>query len=260
MLFGGLSLGLGALAWWLGGLPAGLGGLAVGLCAAMTLLLIGDRVLLGMLHAAVMPVEDAPALASVVRQLAERMEVDVSEIYAIDDDHPRAFVLAGAPRQSSLVVTTGFLELGAVADLEGLVAHELAHLRHRDTIVQTPIVVIAASMLELARLTGPLRRASLVVLGPVAGSIVHLFISPKRELAADRTADAATTTPNAVAEGLQRLDRASELVPFSASPATEPLYTIDPFDGEGLSPWFSTHPSLPERLAQLGAQAPVPST
>ena len=257
LLLGGLSLGLGALAWWLGGIAAGLGGLAVGLCAAMTLLLIGDRVLLGMLHASVLPVEEAPALASAVRQLAERMEVDVSEIYAIDDDHPRAFALAGAPRQSSLVVTTGFLELGAVADLEGLVAHELAHLRHRDTIVQTPIVVIAASVLELARLMGPLRRAALVVLAPVAGSVVHLFISPKREFVADRTANAATTSPNAVADGLQRLDRASGLVPFSASPATEPLYTIDPFDSDGLAPWFSTHPPLPERLARLGARAPV---
>ena len=181
------------------------------------------------------------------------------ELHAIEDDHPRAFALSGAPRQASLVVTTGFLELGAGVDLEGLVAHELAHVRHRDTIVQTPIVVIAASVLELARLMGPLRRPALVVLGPVAGSIVHLFLSPKREFAADRAADAASVGPNVVAEGLRRLDRASELVPFSASPATEPLYAIDPFDGEGLAPWFSTHPPLAERMAQLGTRAPVTS-
>jgi len=256
-LLGGLPLGLGALTWWLGGIAAGSAGLVVGLCAAMSLLLIGDRVLLGMLGAADLPAEDAPALAHTVLQVSERMGVEIAELYAIEDDHPRAFALSGSPRQSSLVVTTGFLELGAVVDLEGLVAHELAHVRHRDTIVQTPVVLIAASVLELARLMGPLRRAALVVLGPLAGSVVHLFISPKREFAADRVADAASAGPNVVADGLQRLDRASELVPFSASPATEPLYAIDPFDGDGLAPWFSTHPPLAQRMAQLGTRAPV---
>lgn len=257
LLLASLALGLGALGWWLGGLAVGLSGLVIGLCAAMTLLLLGDRVLLGMSHAVALPPEEAPALAGTVRQLAERMDVEVAEMYAIEDDHPRTFALAGSPRQNSLVVTTGFLELGATTDLEGLVAHELAHLRHRDTIVQTPIVLVAASVLELARFAGPLRRHTLVVLAPLAGSIVHLFISPKREFAADRAADAASSRPGAVADGLQRLDRASELVPFSASPATEPLYTIDPFDSEGIAPWFSTHPPLAERLSQLGAHASV---
>ena len=177
LLFAGPTLGLGALTWWLGGLAAGLTGLVVGLCASMSLLLLGDRVLLGMLGAAELRPEDAPALAQTARQVAQRMDTSLDELYAIEDDHPRAFALAGSPRRSSLVVTTGFLELGAVIDLEGLIAHELAHVRHRDTIVQTPVVVIAASILELARLTGPLRRPALAVLGPVAGSVVHLFLS-----------------------------------------------------------------------------------
>lgn len=259
VLLGGLSLGLGALTWWLGGIAAGATGLVIGLCAALSLVLIGDRVLLGMLGATQLSPEDAPALAQTARQLAQRMEVRIDELYAIEDDHPRAFALAGTPGHNSLAVTTGFLELGAVIDLEGLVAHEVAHVRHRDTIVQTPVVVIAASILELARLMGPLRRAALVVLGPVAGSVVHLFLSPKREFAADRTADAVSGGPNVVADGLQRLDRASELVPFEASPATGPLYTVDPFDDDGLAPWFSTHPPLAERLAQLGTRAPVHS-
>ena len=258
-LLGGLALGVGGITWWLGGLAAGSAGLVVGLCAAMSLLLLGDRVLLGMLDAADLRPEDAPALTQTVRQLAERMNVEVGELHAIEDDHPRAFALSSPPRQASLVVTTGFLELGAGVDLEGLIAHELAHVRHRDTIVQTPVVVVAASVLELARLMGPLRRPALVVLGPVAGSIVHLFLSPRREFAADRTADAASAGPNVVADGLRRLERASELVPFSASPATEPLYAIDPFDDEGLAPWFSTHPPLAERMARLGTRAPVAS-
>lgn len=259
ILLGGLALGLGALTWWLGGLAAGSAGLVIGLCAAMSILLIGDRVLLGMVGAAALSVEEAPALAHTVSTLGERMGAEITDLYAVEDDHPRAFVLAGSPRQASLIVTTGFLELGAVIDLEGLLAHELAHVRHRDTLVQTPVVMIAASVLELARLTGPLSRAALVVLGPLAGSLVHLFLSPKREFAADLAADAASAGPNVVADGLQRLDLASELVPFSASPATGPLYAIDPFDGEGLAQWFKTHPPLAKRMAELGTREPVRS-
>ncbi len=256
-LLGGFALALGGLAWWLGGLSVGALGLAVGVIAGATLLATGDRVLLGMVEAEELPPEDAPALAQMLHRLAENMDVHVDQLYAIEDDHPRAFALGRSPRHAALVVTTGFLSMASIDELEGLLAHELAHARHRDTLVQTLVVVIAATVLELARFAGPLKRAALYVLGPLAGSIVQLFLSTRREFAADTVADRVSVNPNVVVTGLERLDRASELVPFSANPATSPLYTIDPFDDDGLAGWFSTHPPLPERLARLGRREAV---
>lgn len=259
-LLGGFALALGALAWWLGGLTVGALGLVIGVIAGATLLALGDRVLLGMMEAEVLPPENVPALAQMLQRLAEDMGVHVDELHLIEDDHPRAFALGRSPQHASIVMTSGFLSMASLDYLEGLFAHELAHARHRDTLVQTSVVVIAATVLEFARFTGPFRRAFLYVLGPIAGSIVQLCLSPKREFAADMVADQVSASPNVVVTGLERLDKASELVPFSANPATAPLYTIDPFDDDGLAGWFATHPPLRERLEQLGRRAAVQSS
>jgi heat shock protein HtpX len=257
-LIGAFALPLGGVMWWLGGLPVGALGLAIGLIAGATLLVLGDRIVLGLLEAEELPPDNVPGLTQAVYQLAETMGVRVNDLYLIEDDHPRTFALGG-PRHATVVVTTGFLAMASMDELEGLLAHELAHARHRDTLMQTSVVVIAATILELARFGGPLRKVMLYFLGPLAGSIVQLFISPNREFAADLVADLACTTPNVVVTGLERLDRASELVTFSANPATEPLYTLDPFDDDGLAGWFSTHPPLSDRLLRLGRRAAVHS-
>lgn len=257
-LIGGFALPLGGVLWWLGGLSVAALGLAIGLIAGATLLVLGDRIVLGLLEAEELPPDNVPRLTQAVYQLAEAMGVRVNELYLIDDDHPRTFALGG-PRHAAVVVTTGFLAMASMDELEGLLAHELAHARHRDTLMQTSVVVIAATILELARFGGPLKNVMLYFLGPLAGSIVQLFISPNREYAADLVADLACATPNVVVSGLERLDRASELVTFSANPATEPLYTLDPFDDDGLAGWFSTHPPLADRLLRLGRRAEVHS-
>jgi heat shock protein HtpX len=137
------------------------------------------------------------------------------------------------------------------AELEGVIAHELAHVRRRDVTIQTTAVVLAAVLVETSRIGGWLARALLVVLGPVAAAIVHLMLSPKREFAADREAARLCGSPHGLADALVRLERASELVDFRASPATEPLYTIDPFADEGLAVLFASHPPVGERVQRL---------
>ncbi len=121
------------------------------------------------------------------------------------------------------------------AELEGVLAHELAHIRNRDVLVQTAAVVVAAALIETSRVGGWLQRTLLFVLGPLAAAIVHLLLSPKREFAADRAAAALCGSPHGLADALLRLEQAAELVEFRASPATEPLYTINPFAEEGLA-------------------------
>jgi heat shock protein HtpX len=132
-----------------------------------------------------------------------------------------------------------------------VLAHELAHVRHRDVVVQTPVVVVAATLLELSRIGGWLQRALLFVLGPIAAAFVHLLLSPKREFVADRAAAAICDSPHPMADALVRLDAAAELVSFAGSPATEPLYTVNPFAEEGLGALFVTHPPLGERVRRL---------
>jgi heat shock protein HtpX len=111
--------------------------------------------------------------------------------------------------------------------------------------------VLAATLLELTRIGGWFQRALLWVAGPVAAAFVHLMLSPNREYLADQAAATICASPHPLADALVRLDQASELVSFSASPATEPLYTINPFMEEGLAALFVTHPSVGERVRRL---------
>jgi heat shock protein HtpX len=132
-----------------------------------------------------------------------------------------------------------------------VLAHELAHVRNRDIVVQTSVVVLAATVLELSRVGGWLSRALLFVLGPVAAAFVHLMLSPKREFLADTGSAAICGSPHPMADALMRLEQASELVSFVGSPATEPLYTINPFMEEGLAALFVTHPPVGARVRRL---------
>jgi heat shock protein HtpX len=122
--------------------------------------------------------------------------------------------------------------------------------------VQTSVVVLAAALVEMSRIGGFLERALLFVLGPIAAAFVHLLLSPKREFEADRIAAYLCDSPHGLADALVRLETASELVQFAASPATEPLYTINPFMEEGLARMFVTHPPVAERVRRLREMDP----
>ena len=143
------------------------------------------------------------------------------------------------------------------AELEGVLAHELAHIRNRDVFIQTAASVLAVGLVEASRVGGFLQRALLFAFGPTAASIVHLLLSPKREFEADRTAAAICGSPHGLADALIRLEQTSELVDFRANPATEPLYTVNPFAEEGLAALFVTHPPVGERIQRLRALDPT---
>src|SRR5207247_5011932 len=155
-------------------------------------------------------------------------------LYLLADGYPRALVAGrGAGGGTALAVSVGLLGVSTPAELEGIVAHELAHLRRRDVLVQTLAVIIAAAVVEASRLGGWLQRALLFVLGPLAASSVHLLLSPKREYEADRFAAELCGSPHGLADALLRLEQSAELVEFRGSPATEPLYPINPFIEQG---------------------------
>jgi len=216
-----------------------------------------DRVALGMVGARELPLAEAPLLHSTVERLAALARVAKPRLYVMPDGMPRALVVGRGPRASTLAVSAGLVSACPPAELEGVLAHELAHVRHRDVVVQTAVVVLAAWLVEASRIGGFLERALLFVLGPVAAAFVHLLLSPRREFAADRAAAALCESPHGLADALARLEQASELVSFAGSPATEPLYTFNPFMEEGLAALFVTHPPVPDRIRRLRALDPA---
>ena len=210
-----------------------------------------DRVVLGMLGARELPLGEAPLLHSTVERLAARAGIAKPRLYLIPDGLPLAAATGRGLRSSAIAVTTGCVAACSPAELEGVLAHEVAHVRLHDVQVQTAAAVAAAVTLEASRLGGFLERALLFVLGPVAAACVHLLVSPKREFAADRFAARLCDSPHGLADALVRLDQAAELVAFEGSPATEPLFTVNPFAERGLGSLFVTHPAVGERVRRL---------
>jgi heat shock protein HtpX len=226
------------------------------------LLLVGaayfyaDRIALGMVGARELPRGEAPVLHSTVERIAARAGVPKPRLYLLRDGYPRALSAGRGPRGAAIAVSRGLLGAATPAELEGVLAHELAHIRDRDVLIQSAVAVVAGAIVETSRIGGFLQRTLLFVLGPLAAAFMHLFLSPKREFLADEAAAQLCDSPHGLADALIRLEQTSELVEFQASPATEPLYTINPFAEEGLAALFVTHPPVGERVTRLRALDP----
>jgi heat shock protein HtpX len=221
------------------------------LLAAAAVYAYGDRALLGMLGAREYALAEDPILRSSVDALSAKLGVTPPKLYLIADGFPRALAAGRGPRGSTLAVSTGLLTALRPRELEAVLAHELAHVRSRDVLVQTWAVMFAVVLVDLSRIGGWFERALRSIFAPIAAAFVHLLLSPKREFAADRVAAGLCESPHDLADALVRLDAASELLAFEAHPATEPLYTTNPFAEEGLAALFVTHPPLDERVRRL---------
>jgi heat shock protein HtpX len=227
-----------------------------GLLIGLAVYWYADRAVLGLVRARELPPGEAPALHSALEQLALRARIAKPRLYLIDSGHPHALSAGRGPHSAGIAVSSGLLGLLAPAEVDGVLAHEIAHLRHRDVLLQSAVVVVALSVLESTRIGGFLQRALLFVLGPVSAAFVHLLLSPRRELAADRAAANLCGSPHGLADALVRLEQAGELIRFASNPATEPVYIINPFAEEGLAGLFVTHPAVGERVRLLRALDP----
>jgi heat shock protein HtpX len=255
-LVAGLCAVLGLLGWAAGGYRLLSSVVFCALLASAAAYWYVDRVVMGMIGARELPLAEAPAVHSMLERLAAVARVTKPKLYLIPDGHPRALAVGRGPRGSAIAVSRGLLAAAPPAELEGVLAHELAHVRGRDVVTQEVVVILAAALVDLTRVGGFLQRALLFLLGPLAAAPVHLMLSPKREFAADRFAARLCDSPHGLADALLRLEQANELVDFSASPATEPLYTINPFDPRGVAAMFLTHPPTAERVRRLRALDP----
>jgi heat shock protein HtpX len=247
----GLCAALGGLGWLLGGYRVLSIFIFCALLAAVAVYRYADRIVLGMVGARELPKGEAPAVHSAVERLAAKAGVAPPRLYLMADGHPRALAAGRGPRGAAIAVSSGLLAALPPAELEGVLAHELAHLRSRDVLVQTVAVLSATVLIELSRIGGWLTRTLLFVFGPIAAALVHLLLSPKREFLADAAAAAICESPHGLADALVRLEQTSELVDFAASPASEPLYTVNPFEERGLAALFVTHPPVGARVRRL---------
>ena len=223
-----------------------------GLLAGAAVYWYSDRTVLGLVGARPLAAAEAPAYVAAAERLAARANVPNPKLALIRDPFPRV-LSAGRGRAQTIVVSTGLLAALPPAELEGVIAHEIAHAQRRDVLTQTTAVVVAATLLELSRVGGWFQRALLFAFGPVASAVVNGMLSPNREYAADELASRLCNSPHGLADALTRLDQAGELVSFTGNPATAPLHVVSPFEDRGLAGLFSTHPPVLERVRRLRA-------
>jgi heat shock protein HtpX len=253
LLLGGFVAAFAALGWWLGGLRLASVFFVVCLLMAATVYWYGPRIVLASLRARELTLAEATLLHTTVERLAVRAGVMRPRLFLLPSGHPHAVSVGRGVSASAIGLSQGLMAALPPAELEGILAHQLAKIRHRDVVVETPVVVLAGWLVEASRIGGWLERILLFLFAPLAASLVQVLLSPSRELAADRRAADIRESPHGLADALIRLEQANELVEFRASPVTEPLYTVNPFEPVGLAAMFSTHPPIGERVARLRA-------
>jgi heat shock protein HtpX len=207
-------------------------------------------------------------LYPMAQRLCQRMGIPVPKLWVIPEESPNAFATGRNPQHSSVAFTEGLLRYMNDAEVEGVMAHELAHIKHRDILISSIAATIGGAITAVAQFgflfggrsddddaPNPLVAILTVVLGSIASMLIQMAISRTREYAADAGAAEAAGTPNGLISALAKLESWSQRIPLDANPAMSHMYIIKPFTGGGLGRWFSTHPATADRIARLRAAA-----
>jgi len=237
-----------------------------------------DRIVLAMYGA--QPIEEAqfPDLYRIVRRLTTKAGIPMPRVYLIPNDTPNAFATGRSPQHAAVAVTEGILRMLDDEELEGVLAHELSHVKNRDTLIMTiaatmaGVITYLAHMAQWAAMFGGGRRDDeegsssggfiggllLAILAPIAAMLIQLAISRAREFQADASGAQLAGRPWGLAKALGKLETASQVAPLDATPATAHLFIVNPLRGDGLMALFATHPPIEERIARLRAMATRP--
>jgi heat shock protein HtpX len=237
----------------------------------------GDRVVLAMHRAAEIDPIEAPELHRMVAELARAAGIPKPRVFLIPSEQPNAFATGRDPANGVVAVTSGIIRMLDERELRGVLAHEIFHIRNRDVLVATIAASIAAAITYVAQAAqfaalfgggrsdeeghGPLGTLVMVIVAPIAATLIQLGVSRSREYLADETAARLTGDPMALAQALAKLQVGAERIPAEGAPATASLFIVSPLVGSrGLSSLFSTHPPTEERIRRLEAMAhrPVP--
>ena len=270
-----LLLGLlSGLLLFIGGLFGGRHGLYFGLAAAVAMnffsYFFSDKMALSMYSAQpVSPEQNASVyqrVAPLVSTLAQRMQIPMPKLWLIPDNSPNAFATGRNPQHASVAFTAGILNTMSDDEIEGVVAHELGHVLHRDILTSSIAATIATAITFVARMGfffGGSRDSEergggwggilMIVLAPIAAMIIQMAISRSREFEADAASAKFTGTPTKLINALEKLEVYSKRMPMDAMPSTAHLFIIQPFTGQSLMRLFSSHPPTAERIQRLQA-------
>jgi heat shock protein HtpX len=227
-----------------------------------------DRIALAMARAKPVSESEAPRLYQIVRELTTRADLPMPRLYMIPQDQPNAFATGRSPKHSAVAVTRGIVKLLSEDELRGVLAHELAHVRNRDILITSVAATIGGAITYLGYALlwfggdddsplGLIGSLALVLLAPIAASIIQLAVSRQREYSADATGAEISGNPESLASALLRLEEGAKAIPMQVNQAAEPLYIVKPFSGGGIASLFSTHPPIEERVRRLRQMRPA---
>ncbi|MGC2662132.1 MAG: zinc metalloprotease HtpX [Bryobacteraceae bacterium] len=254
---------------------AGRQGLYIGFALAIAMnffsYFLSDKIALATYRAQPVTQQESPEIyarvAPIVGGLAQRMNIPMPKLWLIPDQSPNAFATGRNPQHASVAFTAGILNVMSDAEIEGVVAHELGHVLHRDILISSIAATLATAITFLSRSMfffggaeddregGAFGGILMMILAPIAALLIQMAISRTREFDADAASAKYTGNPRELVSALQKLEAYSQRVPMNATPSTAHMFIIQPFSGESLMRMFSTHPSTAERIARLQAMA-----
>ena len=274
------ALLLGALTGLLmliGGLIHGRGGVFIAFIFAMILNFgsywFSDKIVLKMYHAQEVSESSAPDLFSIVRNLALKARLPMPRVYIIPEETANAFATGRNEKHAVVAVTEGITKILNKKELEGVIAHELSHIKNRDMLIGSIAATLAGAIVMLAHMAqwaaifgggrsddddggGIIGLIAMAILAPIAAALIQMAISRSREYLADASGAGITKNPYGLAGALEKLSRASQTIPMDAQPSTAHLFIVNPLSGKLLMNLFSTHPPLEDRIARLKSMKP----
>lgn len=264
---------------WIGKMIGGQTGMVIALVLAVLMngisFWFSDKIVLKMYHARPVDMHEAPELYEMVSDLIRVANMPMPKLYVIKDTMPNAFATGRDPHHAAVAVTTGLLGILNQREVRGVLAHELAHVKHRDILIATIAAVMAGAVMMLANLAQMAAWFGIgrsnedeegggssiigfllaMIVAPLAATIIQMAISRGREYQADASGARISGDPLALASALQQLDRSAAIMSSEVQPATAHLFIVNPLHSGGLLSLFSTHPPIPERVKRLEAMA-----
>ena len=229
------------------------------------------KIVLAMYGAQPISEVEAPRLYAIVRRLATRAQIPMPPLYLIHSEQPNAFATGRDPEHAAVAVTEGIMRILNEDELEGVLAHELSHVKNRDVLISTIAATLAGAIAHLAYMLpwaafmggrssdddegggNPIAAIALAIVAPIAAMLVQLAVSRSREFQADATGAQIAGHSQGLAQALGKLEMAAQAIPMQANPATAHLFIVNPLSGAAIARLFSTHPPIEERIARLRA-------
>jgi heat shock protein HtpX len=263
----------------LGELLGGANGLVIAFVLAAIMNLgsywFSDKLVLSMYRA--QPVGPEHPLYRIVERLTQRASLPMPKVYIIPDPSPNAFATGRNPSHAAVAATEGILQVLSEHELEGVIAHELAHVKHRDILISSIAATMAAAIMMVARMAhfaalfggyggrgedrergnNPIALLATIILAPLAAFLIQMAISRSREFAADAGGAEIAGTPYGLADALRKIDAASKRVPLDANPATAHMFIVKPFTGGGIMSLFSSHPPAESRTPRAARRSRI---